>query len=110
MDRLDTYREAVRRLVEEYSRPSRGSKLTTIPIIDREGDHYGVIHTGWEGPLRVHAFVIHLDIIDGKVWIQLNNTDQLLTDELVAFGVRPEDIVIGFLPEPVYPLAGSGVG
>lgn len=43
---------------------------------------------------------MHLDIKDGKIWIQRNQTDKLLADELVAMGVPKNDIVLGL--QPVY--------
>ena len=41
--------------------------------------------------------MIHLDIRDGKVCVQCNNTDQNIVEELVAEGVAREDII---LPKP----------
>ncbi|MEQ8538230.1 MAG: element excision factor XisI family protein [Coleofasciculus sp. D1-CHI-01] len=35
-------------------------------------------------------------MINGKVWIQLNNTEAHLADELMKLGVNREDIVLGF--------------
>lgn len=41
---------------------------------------------------------MHLDIINNKIWIQLNNTELDVDQALVEMGVPKEDIVIGFLP------------
>ncbi|MGB3534591.1 MAG: element excision factor XisI family protein [Microcoleaceae cyanobacterium] len=40
--------------------------------------------------------MLHLDIINGKIYIQQNNTEQDIAPILVEFGVPKEDIVIGF--------------
>src|SRR5438477_6558690 len=102
MDKLNQYREIVRRLVEEYARykPSHG-QIETEAIIDPAKDHYEVMHVGWDGVRRVHGCVIHLDIRGGKVWIQYDGTSQPVADELVAAGIPPEDIVLGFHPAEV---------
>jgi uncharacterized hydantoinase/oxoprolinase family protein len=47
-----------------------------------------------------------LDIKDGKVWIQKNDTDRLIAQELVGLGVAREDIVLGL--QPVYARVDTG--
>ena len=54
---------------------------------------------GWNGGRRVHGSVIHIDIRDGKVWIEHNGTDARLGEELVAAGIPRSDIVLGFHPK-----------
>ncbi len=44
--------------------------------------------------------MIHIDIVDGKLWIQADNTDRAVASELVEAGVPKSDIVLAFrLPE-----------
>ena len=38
---------------------------------------------------------MHLDIKNEKIWIQRNQSDKLIADELVTMGVPKEDIVLG---------------
>ena len=99
MDKLDRYREIVRRLVEQYAsyKPSHG-QIQTEAIIDREHDHYEVIHVGWDGVRRVHGSVVHVDISGGKIWIQYDGTSRPVAEELMAAGVPREDIVLAFHP------------
>ena len=65
---------------------------------------------GWNGDCRVHGSIIHIDIRDGKVWIEHNGTDAHLGEELVAAGIPRHDIVLGFQPTELRSLAGFGVG
>jgi len=111
MDTLMRYREIVRRLIAEYARykPSHG-QIETEAVIDPEKDHYEVLHVGWDGPRRVHGSVLHLDIIDGKVWIQHDGTSPGVAEELVEAGIPREHVVLGFRPASVRPLTGFGVG
>ena len=53
---------------------------------------------------------MHFDIKDGKIWIQRNQTDDVLAEELVKMGVAKEDIILGLQPEYVREYAGYGVG
>lgn len=111
MDKLTHYRETVRRLVEDYAnqKPSLG-QVDSYAIIDPGQDHYIAMQTGWVNKHRVHGAFLHLDIIDGKVWIQFNGTDQGIAEELVAAGIPKEDIVLAEKPADVRPFTGYGVG
>jgi XisI protein len=99
MDKLERYREIVRRLIEEYARykPANG-QIETEAIVDRERNHYEVMHVGWDGVRRVHGAVVHIDISGGKVWIQYDGTSRPVAEELVSAGIPREDIVLGFHP------------
>jgi hypothetical protein len=111
MDRVEQYRQIVERIIEEYAswRPSHG-QISSEAIVDLENDHYEVLHVGRDDERRVHGSVIHLDIIDGKVWIQHDGTDHPVAEELMAAGVPKEDIVLAFYPARVRHLTGFAVG
>ena len=111
MDKLDRYREIVRRVIEEYAsyKPSHG-QIKTEAIVDRDRDHYEVMHVSWDGMRRVHGSGIHIDIIDGKVWLQYDGTSRPVADELLAAGIPHEDIVLAFHPAKLRQLTGFGVG
>jgi hypothetical protein len=110
VDRLERYREIVRKVIREYAsyKPSHG-QIDTETIIDPDRDHYEVMHVGWDGDRRIHGSVIHLDIRDGKVWVQYDGTSLPVAEELLAAGIPREDIVLAFHPEDVRPLTGFGV-
>ena len=111
MDRAERYREIVCRLIEEYAgyKPSNG-QIETEAVMDRERDHYEVMHVGWDGVRRVHGCVIHLDIRGEKVWLQYNGTSQSIAEELVEAGIPREDIVLGFQPADVRPHTDYATG
>lgn len=44
----------------------------------------------------VYNCILHLDIIDGKIYIQQNNTEMEIASSLVQMGVPKQDIVLGF--------------
>jgi hypothetical protein len=99
MDQVNRYREILRQIVTKYA--SWGGNRTDIrseAVIDTDHDHYEVMSVGWQGRHRVHGSVVHLDIINGKVWIQHDGTNRPVADELLEAGVPKEDIVLGFQP------------
>ncbi len=99
MDALAHYRDIVCQLIETYAdtKPSHG-QIESEAIIDTEKDHYEVIHVGWDGDRRVHGSVVHIDIIDGKVWIQYDGTSRPVAEALLEAGIPREAIVLGFHP------------
>lgn len=70
-------------------------------IFDGQNDSYAVIAEGWDGEERIHQIVAHLEIINGKIWIQADNTDLVIARELETRGVPRSDIVLGFRPPSV---------
>ena len=102
MDSITEYRRTIRRLIEEYARfrPSRGD-VQVETIFDEGNDHYELIYSGWNGPHRIHGSVLHLDIRDGKVWIQYDGTEAGIAEELVEAGIPRERIVLAFKPPEV---------
>ena len=111
MDRTDAYRAIVLKIVAEYASyvPSHG-RIESEAIVDRDRDHYEVMHVGWDGARRVHGCVIHLDIRGGKVWVQHDGTSRPVADELIEAGIPREDIVLGFHPEEVRGLTAYARG
>jgi hypothetical protein len=45
----------------------------------------------------VHAVVFHLRIIDGKIYIEWDDTERGITGELLELGVGKDDIILGFI-------------
>jgi hypothetical protein len=99
MDRVEEYRRIVRRLIEECTsyKPSHG-QIDTEAIVDPEKGHYEVMRVGWDNRCRVHYCVVHVDIINGKIWVQYDGTNRPIAEEFVEAGVPLEDIVLGFQP------------
>jgi hypothetical protein len=97
MDTLNEYRRLIRSLIEKYA----GYKPVNIDaedeiIFDEASDHYELVRMGWDGWKRVHGSVIHIDIRDGKIWIQHDGTEDGIANELVKAGVPHEHIVLAF--------------
>ena len=110
MDSLNNYRKLVKQLVTEYAElPVFDSGTQNATIFDVENDRYMFINIGWSKEGRIHHCVIHIDIIDGQVWIQANNTDRLIAEELVAAGIPPESIILGLQPPDVRPYTTYGL-
>ncbi len=69
-----------------------------------------MMNVSWDGHRRVHGCVLHLDIKDGKIWVQHNTTTEMrVAHKLTAMEVPKEDIVLGFQAPYVWEYTGFGV-
>lgn len=97
MANIEQYREYIQTLLKEYGSHKSGDEDVESQIIfDTERDHYQVVHAGWHGMRRVYGCILHLDIKDGKIWIQHDGTEGGIALELVDLGVPKQDIVLAF--------------
>ncbi|NEQ88781.1 MAG: XisI protein [Moorea sp. SIO2I5] len=80
--------------------------IQSYAIADSLNNHFMLMVVGWDGKRRVHGCITHVQIIDGKIWIQRDGIEDGITEELVAAGVPKSDIVLGFHPPEVRPHTG----
>jgi hypothetical protein len=110
MERLNFYQNCVRELVKRHSESEAAENgIQSQVVIDTENNHYQVLDIGWEGMKRIYHCFIHLDIQDGKIWIQRNMTEADLAQELLEMGVPKDDIILGLHPPYKRPYTGYGV-
>jgi hypothetical protein len=97
MDKLLKYQEAIIALLQEYADYyNGGNDVKHYVIKDKENHHYQLIAMGFRNGVFIHSCVFHFDIIKDKVWLQVNETANLIADELIEKGVPKKDIVLGF--------------
>lgn len=104
------YRELVQKILAFHSENHRDSDTEVQLIFDTERDRYLVLHLGWPEQKRVYGCIIHVDIKDGKIWIQRDGTEIGVANELVEAGVPKEHIVLAFKAPYKRPFTGYAVG
>jgi hypothetical protein len=96
-EKSDRYRQVIQDLLARLaSIPNLEAGIEDRTLFDQQNDSYAIIAEGWDGEERVHNIVAHLEIINGKVWIQADNTDIVIARELESSGIPKSDIVLGF--------------
>jgi hypothetical protein len=96
MDTVARYREIIQKILSEYARiPYAHGEIQQQEVFDTTRDHYLLVNVGWD-PRRVHGCLVHVDIIDGKFWIQRDGTEDGIAADLGAAGVPKEHIVLAF--------------
>lgn len=97
MDKLTQYRQIVQQLLREYAEiGSPDPDVETQIVFDTERHHYQLMNVGWKNQRRVYGCFLHIDIKDGKVWLQHNGTEYEIAEQLANLGILKQDIVIGF--------------
>lgn len=98
MGKIEQYRTIVKRVINDHARHQLSyGDIDVQTIFDVEGDHYQLVHAGWNQKLRQYGCLIHVDIKDDKLWIQYDGTEVGVANELVAHGVPKGDIVLAYL-------------
>jgi hypothetical protein len=95
---LNNWREIIKRSLTELADIPypEGVDLQKKIAFDDQRAVYLVLVCGWQGVRRLHGCVAHLELIGDKIWIQEDGTEYGLATELVAAGIPPDHIVLGF--------------
>lgn len=107
MDNLTQYRDIVENaLIAVAETPSEQEGVIERTIFDRQSDSYLLIAEGWNGEDRTHYCLVHIEIINGKVWIQKDGIEYGIATDLERAGIPKNDIVLGFHPPDVRSFTG----
>ncbi len=99
MATLNDYREAVRAVLKPYAEARYDNvEASNRLICDEKNDQYLILSLGWakRPKRRIHGCLIHIEIIDNKIWIQRDGTEDGIAGELEEAGVAKTAIVLGF--------------
>ena len=104
------YDEIIKKVLTEHTLiPYSHGDMHNRLIVDDETKSYLVITIGWDGPRRIHGCMVHLDVIDDKIWVQRDDTEYGVTREIEAFGIPKDKIVLGFQEPSARPYTGYAV-
>jgi len=106
---IESYRTIIERALTDYAKyPYSYGEIERQLVFDRERDHYLLLSVGWDKH-RVHGCLIHIDLIDGKCWIQRDGTETGVAHDLEAAGIPKDRIVLAFKSLKVRPHTGYAV-
>jgi hypothetical protein len=97
MDNLNRYRQIIRNTLKPYTEITYANvDVKNRAAFDPETDQYLIISEGWDGMYHLHSVLIHIEIVNAKVWVQYDGTEDGVTEDLLSAGISKEDIVLGF--------------
>ncbi|MGB5631593.1 MAG: XisI protein [Waterburya sp.] len=104
MDNLNKYRAIITQVLTEYAQiPYAYGDLQRQLIIDREQNNFLLLTIGWQNKTRVHGCLVHIEIIDDKIWIQRDGIEDGIANDFLAAGIPKDKIVLAFHPPSVRP-------
>lgn len=111
MQSVIKYRQIVKSIIQKYVelRTSLSDGYDSQVLFDDERGHYLVLDWGWNGDKDLHLKPIHIDLIDRKIWIQYDNTEEGIVTDLLEAGVKKEDIVLSFFHSKIRQHTGLAV-
>ena len=96
MDTRD-YRQILEKILTDYAAiPYSYGDVKRELIVDRTLDRYLLIKHGWEQKRHIHSCLVHVDIKQDKLWIQEDNIEDGIADDLLRAGIPQQQIVLGF--------------
>jgi hypothetical protein len=110
---IKEYQQIIQSLITEihnYKEHHNSNGIEEEIVFDSDRDRYLLIDVGWDQKEYVYGTIIHIDIKEGKIWIQRNNTEINLADRLVESGIPKENIVIGLHSPFMRQFSGYAVG
>jgi len=103
------YRTIIEKIFQEYAEFLADDEVKIELIFDEKNHRYLLVETGWKNDYRIYGTLLHLDLIDNKVWIQHDGTEDGIADELVKEGIPKKHIILAFKPPEIRPYTGFAV-
>lgn len=103
MDKLNHYRDIIKKLMTQYHQMATSSKAEhpdeeDMLAFDEERDQYFWFRWGWHEKNRIRHITMYLRIKNGKIWVEEDITNLCIVDDLLSAGIPKSDIVLGFHP------------
>jgi XisI protein len=93
------YREVIKNVLSDYANFLGNDKEVKIELVfDRENDHYLLVEAGWQNGYRIYGTLLHINIVENKLLIQHDGTEEGIAVELIEKGIPKKDIILGFRP------------
>ena len=88
---------SIQKIINDYSKiPYTYGDIKSQTVFDKNSDRYLFVINGRECIKRIHGCINHVDIINGKIWIQRDGTEDGIATELLKEGIPKDRIVLGF--------------
>jgi hypothetical protein len=112
MDKLNRYRAIIKTIMANLVEQECQSKIPGVEklfVADENHDQYLLFNLGWAERRRVRIVRIFLRILNDKIWIEEDLTEDGIADSLLEAGVPKEDIVLAFHAPEMRPLTEFAV-
>jgi hypothetical protein len=110
MENLNYQQIIIDLLQEHLHEQNKEDSVESQLVIDTTNHHYQLLYVGWQGEKRIYGCPIHIDLKNGKIWIQQDFTEVGIAKQLMERGVSKSDVVLGFRSPFMRQLSEFAVG
>ncbi len=96
METLSHYRQVITTILSDLAEATAQDEVEALALFDSTHDNYLLLAAGWDGVRRIHHIIAHLRIRNDKIWVEADNTDAKIVQQLLDSGVPREAIVLAF--------------
>lgn len=96
METVSRYRQVITRVLNDLAEATVRDDLEVLPLYDTVNDNYLLVDAGWRGIERIHHIIVHLRIRNDKIWVEADNTDAEIVQQLLDSGISKAEIVLAF--------------
>lgn len=110
MDTRLNYTDTIKAILQDYAEYYRQGGIVLRKLFDDDHKSYMLLKIDWQGKKYIHRSPIHMEVIGGKIWVQHDDTEDGVADDLLRAGVPEKDIVLGFRHPEVRSHTGFATG
>ncbi len=100
MDTTTQERDIVKQVIQRYAQfKSSNGDIRLDTVFDDAQNRYASKASGLGQRTTGEGEFDLCTLSEGKVWVEYDGMEQGITKDLIAAGIPPEQIVLGFLPE-----------
>ena len=101
MDRINTYKRAVKSILENLAKrvPNNKPTLHNNLIINNDDSEFILVLNGWHDNKHYYNVVAHVEITASKILIHEESIDPTLYERLIDQNIPENDIVPAYLSE-----------
>ncbi len=104
MDNVTHYRQIIKDILNGYAAiPFSYGEIKQQVFIDKAENNFFLFNIGWYNKKRVHGCVVHIEIIDDKLWIQQDGIEDGIANDFLSAGIPKDKIVLAFHPPSIRP-------
>jgi hypothetical protein len=89
-------KDFVHQVLEEYVTLPTGSGLQRKLLVSDSGQEFWLYKMGWQDQKRIHATTAHIEVLEDKIWIHRDESEEGFALGLELLGVSKQQIVLAF--------------
>ena len=101
MDRIARFQRTIMSIMQEYAdartnTAASDAQVAYRTVVDEQNHRYQLLLVGWQHRERIYHVIFHVEIVDDKIWIEEDNSEDSFAEMLVEKSIAKKNIVLGY--------------